>query len=169
VRYRLTVQPESPAGAPPETYDLDLTAEYVVLGRAPESPVPLDGRGISRSHLSLAAAEGWLYLSNLSANGVWINGSPVSRNAQVRFTPDDMIGLPGYTLRLASLETPPPPPNTGPITREIDIAAATPDAALQAHLPEPGVRSLLMLDRVERLVLILVALSVALLMLYRSS
>ncbi len=168
MRYRLIVQPESPAGAPSETYELDLTAEYVVLGRAPESPVPLDGRGISRSHLSLAVAEGWLYLSNLSANGVWINGSPVSRNAQVRFTPDDMIGLPGYTLRLTPLEVPAEPAKTGPVTREIDVTEVS-HVATASQTTKPGIRSVFVLDRVERLVLVLVALSVALLVLYRSS
>ncbi len=82
--------------------DLSLTATagatFVVLGRSPDSPVPLEGPGISREHLAFHAEDSTVFITDLSANGTWVNGNQLPRNQKFRITDGDTIQLPGYEI-----------------------------------------------------------------------
>jgi predicted component of type VI protein secretion system len=71
----------------------------VVLGRGPDSAVPLEAPGISREHLEVEAEDTALFLTDLSSNGTWLNGSRMPQRRKCRVADDDFIELPGYELR----------------------------------------------------------------------
>jgi hypothetical protein len=74
--------------------------DRIVLGRGPESAVPLDAPGISREHLEIRAENSALFVTDLSSNGSWLNGSRMPLNRKCRIADSDSIELPGYDVRL---------------------------------------------------------------------
>ncbi|MFN0171788.1 MAG: FHA domain-containing protein [Bryobacteraceae bacterium] len=72
----------------------------IVFGRTPESPMVLDGPGVSREHLAFESESGSLFAVDLSANGTWVNGTRIPRSRRHRVTAGDVVELPGYELRL---------------------------------------------------------------------
>ncbi len=79
----------------------------IVFGRTPESPMVLDGPGVSREHLALESEDGSLYAVDLSSNGSWVNGTRIPRGRRHRVTGGDVVELPGYELRLEVRGAPP--------------------------------------------------------------
>jgi predicted component of type VI protein secretion system len=74
--------------------------ERMVLGRGPDSAVPLDAPGISREHLEVRAEDSAVFLTDLSSNGTWLNGSRMPPRRKCKVGEDDYVELPGYELRL---------------------------------------------------------------------
>lgn len=72
----------------------------VTLGRGPESPVPLDGNGLSREHIAFQPENGGVHLVDLSVNGTWINGRRLQPGKSQPVTAADRIEIPGYSIRL---------------------------------------------------------------------
>jgi predicted component of type VI protein secretion system len=70
----------------------------VVLGRGPDSPVLLDGTGISRDHIAIQVENQDLLITDLSSNGTWINGERIAKGQQRRVRASDLIELPGYEV-----------------------------------------------------------------------
>jgi len=128
-----------------DTQTKRLTIEgRLTLGRGPESPIPLEGHGLSREHLAFEAKDGRLEVVDLSSNGTWLNGRRLSPGKPSPATPADRIEIPGYAIRYS---TPKPAP-----------AAQTPPAP---HSPR---RALPRLTKLElcTLVLALAALAITL-------
>jgi len=71
----------------------------LVLGRGPESAVPLDAPGISREHLEVQAENSDLFLTDLSSNGTWVNGTRMPPRRKYKVGDGDCIELPGYEIR----------------------------------------------------------------------
>jgi predicted component of type VI protein secretion system len=62
----------------------------------------LDGTGISREHLAIQSEEGGLYITDLSSNGTWVNGSRVAKGQKLRIKDGDLIELPGFEVKFGS-------------------------------------------------------------------
>lgn len=81
----------------PITCSLDVP---VTLGRGPDSPLLLDGTGISREHVRLNAEDGRLFITDLSSNGTWLNARRLSRGEPHPLAPTDAIRIPGFEIRI---------------------------------------------------------------------
>jgi predicted component of type VI protein secretion system len=75
------------------------TTSFEVLGRGPESPVSLEGSEVSREHLAFHAERGIVFITDLSANGTWLNGTRLARNTKTLIQSGDTVEIPGYALR----------------------------------------------------------------------
>ncbi|MCI0420763.1 MAG: FHA domain-containing protein [Acidobacteria bacterium] len=87
----------SSSGKTPQDYVFPLK-ERVVLGRSPESPVPLEGPAISREHLVLELVGDAVYATDLSNNGTWINGNRLRREERIQLASGDSMELPDYQI-----------------------------------------------------------------------
>jgi len=72
----------------------------LVLGRGPDSAVPLEGSSLSREHLVLQLEGSDLYAIDQSSNGSWVNGGRLTRGEKRRVQPGDTLEVPGYEMRL---------------------------------------------------------------------
>jgi predicted component of type VI protein secretion system len=77
----------------------------VTLGRGPESPVLLDGNGISREHLRLHSDGDGIFITDLSSNGTWLNTQRLTRGEPHPLTPADAIKIPGFEIRIDLQDT----------------------------------------------------------------
>ena len=73
-------------------------ADGLVMGRGAEQGVLLDGPDLSREHLSLTEDGADIYITDLSVNGTWLNGTRLRKSAKTLVRPGDLIGVPGYNL-----------------------------------------------------------------------
>jgi len=84
-----------------------INKEVITIGRSPDCDYFLEGRAISRTHLTLAcsdfgciANDGDLVKERFSANGVKINGKMLKAGSSQLLKHGDEIQLaPGYTLK----------------------------------------------------------------------
>ncbi len=123
----ITVKPE--AGGEPRNVRLDFS-HRLVLGRGPESPIPLDGGALSREHFAFVLENGALHVRDLSSNGTWLNGRRLSREQPWRVRAGDTVRISGYEFDIdfaegaehepvaageatanSTAELPPDPPN----------------------------------------------------------
>jgi predicted component of type VI protein secretion system len=72
----------------------------LVLGRGPDSAVPLEAPGISREHLEVQSEDSAVYLTDLSSNGTWLNGARMPPRRKCRVREGDFVELPGYEIRV---------------------------------------------------------------------
>jgi predicted component of type VI protein secretion system len=72
----------------------------LVLGRGPESPLLLDGTGISREHFRLHSAGDDIFVTDLSSNGTWLNTKRLQRGDPHPLAPADAIEIPGFEIRI---------------------------------------------------------------------
>jgi pSer/pThr/pTyr-binding forkhead associated (FHA) protein len=72
----------------------------LTLGRGPESPLLLDGTGISREHLRLDSEGANIFITDLSSNGTWLNAERLMRGERSPLTPADVIKIPGFEVRV---------------------------------------------------------------------
>lgn len=166
----------SPEASPAERvgYDFDLSTGPAILGRGPESPIPLEGTQLSREHLAFTCADGVLAITDLSSNGVWLNGQPLPKKTPVLCGPFDEVRIPGYTMTARLLLPPPPvPEQPARISRTADIlvpAAPPPVQPQGAPPPQPPAFAPVWwhFDGVERWTLILAVIAIALVVLYRA-
>lgn len=110
---RLTII--SPPKVPPGfEQSVTLTKGAVTIGRAPENDLVLadPSRLLSKRHCTIAVAGGGYALTDTSANGVFVNGSPqrVPRDQSVPISPGDVIQLGDYEVRLDALAATAPRP-----------------------------------------------------------
>jgi predicted component of type VI protein secretion system len=73
--------------------------DHLVIGRGAEEGVLLDGQDLSREHFMLGTDGTNFYVTDLSSNGTWLNGTKLTRSARSRIRPEDSIEVPGYVLR----------------------------------------------------------------------
>ncbi|MFN7957969.1 MAG: GGDEF domain-containing protein [Holophagaceae bacterium] len=80
-----------------------LAAGEVIVGRAPESGVPLLDSEVSRQHARFRAEEGRVWVEDLdSTNGTRVNGALVRGPAELR--PGDRIAIGAHVLKLVFLD-----------------------------------------------------------------
>jgi predicted component of type VI protein secretion system len=72
--------------------------EGLVVGRGAEEGILLDGSDLSREHLIITADSTHIYVTDLSNNGTWLNGTRIRRSLRTRVRPEDKIEIPGYIL-----------------------------------------------------------------------
>src|SRR5512147_241107 len=72
----------------------------LVVGRGAERGVLLDGPDLSREHLVLTTDGDDIYVTDLSSNGTWLNGTRLRRSVRSRVRVEDSIEVPGYLLTL---------------------------------------------------------------------
>lgn len=73
-------------------------AEGLVIGRGVEKGVLLDGPDLSREHFVITADGDDLFITDLSSNGTWLNGTRLERTERIRVRERDQIEVPGYIL-----------------------------------------------------------------------
>jgi predicted component of type VI protein secretion system len=81
-------------------------AEGLAVGRGAEEGVLLDGPDLSREHLMLTTDGAVVYVTDLSNNGTWLNGTRLRRSIKSRVRAEDSIELPGYILTFRLPELP---------------------------------------------------------------
>ena len=91
------LQVKSNSGQAPQDYVFTME-ERVVLGRSPESAVPLEGTSISREHLALELVGDSVYAIDLSNNGTWVNGNRLKKEERVQLSSGDSLELPEYQI-----------------------------------------------------------------------
>ena len=72
--------------------------EGLVVGRGAEEGILLDGSDLSREHLVITADSTHIYVTDLSNNGTWVNGSRIRKSLRTRVRPEDKVEIPGYIL-----------------------------------------------------------------------
>lgn len=106
----------------------------LVMGRGAEQGILLDGPDLSREHLVLTEDGADIYITDLSVNGTWLNGTRLRKSARTLMRPGDSIAVAGYNLTFrradeiqsANVEEPSavivpespaatPPPPSGPL------------------------------------------------------
>ena len=75
-------------------------AERLVFGRSIGSPVNLSGTEISREHFALVYRDGQVCVQDLSSNGTFINGKPVTQKKIQKLVQGDVISVPGYQIEI---------------------------------------------------------------------
>ena len=88
---------KSNSDAKPRDYVLQVK-ERLILGRSPESAIPLEGTSISREHVALELVGDSVYAIDLSNNGTWINGNRLKKEERVQLTSGDSLELPEYQI-----------------------------------------------------------------------
>ena len=81
----------------------------LTLGRGPESPVALEGNGLSREHLAFEAVAGGVHVLDVSVNGTWVNGRRLGPGKGAAVSGADRIEIPGYAIRCTLLAAVPVP------------------------------------------------------------
>ncbi|HEX4164000.1 MAG TPA: FHA domain-containing protein [Bryobacteraceae bacterium] len=130
--------------------------DKVTVGRYLNSPILLQGEGLSRYHFSLSIKKGLLEIEDLSSNGTWLNGKLLKAHLSARVNVGDTIEIPGHRMQ---------------------VVVATPKSAQAAHVarqPEelsveskpawsrPLVAALNFFDSLEIMLMVLAALTFAL-------
>jgi len=78
----------------------------LVIGRGAEEGVLLDGPDLSREHLVLTTDGTGVYVTDLSSNGTWLNGTRLRRSIRSRARAEDSIEVPGYVLKFRPADQP---------------------------------------------------------------
>jgi len=117
-------------------------AEGLVIGRGVEKGILLDGPDLSREHLVITADGDDLFVTDLSSNGTWINGSRLERAERSRVREGDLIEVPGYvlTFKLAEqLEKTPAAPvlQMQPPVQEMEAVLSSPSTHPKSGLLSP--------------------------------
>jgi len=133
----------------------------VIIGRHLESPVQLQGEGLSRHHFSLTLIDGALAVADLSSNGTWLNGEQLKAQTTSRVKSGDIIEIPGYNFQVMSEET----------GTSLQKQSAVSPAAAPAKKPVPAwqrplIAALHFFEPAEVVLLLTVAATVALISFY---
>jgi predicted component of type VI protein secretion system len=137
----------------------------VTLGRGPESPVALDGSGISREHLRLHIEGNALLVTDLSSNGTWLNGRRLTRGEPHAVTSAEAIRIPGFEICVD--------PQNGSGGAAKQASAAAPQTAVEPARVGGPLESVLALwaslSNVDRFLIALAVATVVLVVLYFTS
>jgi pSer/pThr/pTyr-binding forkhead associated (FHA) protein len=133
----------------------------VIIGRHLESPVQLQGEGLSRHHFSLTLIDGALAVADLSSNGTWLNGEQLKAQTTSRVKSGDVIEIPGYNIQVMGEDA----------GAALQKQSVVPSAAAPATKPAPAwqrplVAALHFLEPSEVALLLTVAATAALIFFY---
>jgi len=110
--------------------------EGLVVGRGAEEGVLLDGPDLSREHLLLTADGTSVYVTDLSSNGTWLNGTRLRRSIRSRLRVEDSIEVPGYVLKFRIAEQREKEPET-----PSETLAKSPELSAKDILPAQPVQA----------------------------
>ena len=113
--------------------EISLTKGEVVLGRASDTDVILEGQLVSGRHASLRFTPGgWQVMDLGSLNGTRLNGRPLPARSPVPFRAGDRIQIADYhfAVRVPTADAPAPPP----LSSRVRLSAGGP-AGLVVHAP----------------------------------
>lgn len=102
----------------------------LVIGRGAEDGILLEGGDLSREHVVLTHDGSAVYITDLSANGTWVNGKRLKKSARVKIRPEDSIEVPGYILTYRIVE---PARNVGPVPVQAEHSTTSTQAATTAE------------------------------------
>jgi pSer/pThr/pTyr-binding forkhead associated (FHA) protein len=105
--------------------------ERLVIGRGAENGVLLDGPDLSREHLALSTDGTNIYITDLSVNGTWLNGTRLGKSIRKRVRPEDSIEVPGSAITVRTLDAVEPAKSV-----QIDTPAAISLRESQESAPE---------------------------------
>ncbi|MCU0935434.1 MAG: type VI secretion system-associated FHA domain protein TagH, partial [Gammaproteobacteria bacterium] len=110
------------------------------LGRAPDNDwvLPDPERFVSSRHVSIGYRDGRYYVTDLSLNGLLVNGHKLGQGNSTVLSDGDVLGIGEYEVRCSM--TAAPAPAYGAIPAEPEPPAFLPEGALgfEPVLPEPG-------------------------------
>lgn len=119
----------------------------VVIGRRPDSDLPLGGKDVSGAHACLQVEGERVMLFDLqSTNGTFVNGHRIAVSTQLG--PDDKVTIAEFILRAHLAPTPPdrapapptlPPSPPAPDLNNLEHAAPLVRAPAPAHAPAAGI------------------------------
>ena len=138
----------------------------MILGRGPDSAVPLDAPGISREHLEVRLENSALLLTDLSSNGTWLNGARMPQRRKCKTSEGDLVELPGYEIQVQLAAAPLPPPGSRSLP-ESGATVAPPRASAAAGKRAPSLAA--SVSGLEVFLLLVVLMSAALLIFYLTS
>ena len=107
--------------------------EGLVVGRGAEEGILLDGSDLSREHLVITADNTHIYVTDLSNNGTWLNGTRLRKSLRTRVRAEDRVEIPGYVLVIRAAAQP-EEEKAGP---EVAMVPALPSLEMQPAAP-PG-------------------------------
>jgi pSer/pThr/pTyr-binding forkhead associated (FHA) protein len=76
----------------------------LVIGRGAEDGILLEGEDLSREHLVLTDDGKFIFATDLSVNGTWVNGKRLKKSVKSRVHPNDSIEVPGYAITFRFVE-----------------------------------------------------------------
>jgi predicted component of type VI protein secretion system len=106
-------------------------ADGLVIGRGAEHGVLLDGPDLSREHLVITSDGTTFYVTDLSSNGTWVNGTRLKRSVRSQVTTEDLIEIPGYALSFKQADQVEQIAAT-PAAKEVPVQAPAPSLPLPA-------------------------------------
>jgi predicted component of type VI protein secretion system len=111
----------------------------LVVGRGAERGVLLDGPDLSREHLLLTTDGSDIYVTDLSSNGTWLNGTRLRRSIRSRVRAEDSVEVPGYVLTMR-LDGQPEKADEAPVVQRLQpvAAIAEPSQVFVPITPEPA-------------------------------
>ncbi len=138
----------------------------MILGRGPDSAVPLDAPGISREHLEVHVENCVLLLTDLSSNGTWLNGARMPQGRKCKAGEGDLVELPGYEIQVQLAAAPLAQPGPRSVPESGPTAAPRPTSASAGKRSASLVASV---SGLEVFLLLVVLMSAALLIFYLTS
>jgi predicted component of type VI protein secretion system len=136
----------------------------LLLGRSPDSVVPLDGPGISRDHLAIEVEGSTLYVTDVSSNGTWLNGKRLQNSRRSKATETDALEIPGYEIRIQLVSDAPAAGDITPVLVDGSLPGLTGEAQTASVVTRSAM--LKSLTALELLLLFVAVLSFTLLLLY---
>jgi predicted component of type VI protein secretion system len=130
----LSIQSKNDGGVREVQSALD---EGLVVGRGAEQGILLEGADLSREHFVLTQEGTTVYITDLSANGTWVNGKQIKKSAKTRVRPDDSIQVPGYVLTFRIVDQAQPPnPSAEPEPPRPSLVVSSAPPNLAAVVPQ---------------------------------
>ena len=100
--------------------------DRVVLGRDLNSPIKLEGAGLSREHFALTLTNDLIFVEDLSSNGTWLNGEPLPSRKAVQAQHGDLIEILGYGIQIGLPELQPAPSASSLVTASEAVESPKP-------------------------------------------
>lgn len=113
-------------------------AEGLVIGRGVEKGILLEGPDLSREHLVITADGDDLFVTDLSSNGTWVNGSRLQRAERSRVQEGDLIEVPGYVLTFKLAEQPEKTPPTPVLQMQSPVHETEANLSPRSTRPKSG-------------------------------
>jgi pSer/pThr/pTyr-binding forkhead associated (FHA) protein len=110
--------------------------DRVVFGRTPDSPIPIDGPGVSREHFAVQVDTSQVFVVDLSANGTWLNGDRLTKGKQYPVASTDLVEIPGHEIRIRLPEAP-VVKGTGGEQHPVEVAPVEEQAEVPAVSTQP--------------------------------
>ena len=152
--------------------------EGLIIGRGAEEGILLEGGDLSREHLVLTHDDAAIYVTDISANGTWLNRKQLKKSVRTRVRPEDSIAVPGYILTFRLVEQAPTAdptpiqssePSSGIPQTPSDPESTAPEKQTPNTALEPVFKFLSSFTAIERFMFVVAACGLLLLYAYAAS